>query len=211
MRSLEEIFNAIDEINWSRLQHAYGEASDVPGLLRGLVSVDKAVRMEALYGLCGTIWHQGTVYEASPYAVPFLLEMLKSSEVPEKAGIAMLVAELANGSASLELFADEDYELARRFREHLEQEGRDFSEELESGRAYVLATREAVGAGIELLFEYLRHGEPSVREGVARALARYPQRADELIALLEEAREVESEDYVRETMEAAMAELRQHL
>lgn len=211
MRSLKEILHDIDEMDWSRLHHAYGEASDVPGLLRGLASEDEDIRMEALYGLCGTIWHQGSIYEASPHAVPFLLEMLESPEVPEKTGIVLLVAELADGAASLEQFAAEDNELSRSFREYLKQEGRDFAEELENERTYLQATREGVGAGIELLFKYLRHEEHSVRESVARALANYPQRALELIPLLKDAREAETEDYVRDTIDAAIVELRHHL
>jgi hypothetical protein len=99
MRSLKEILQDIDETDWSRLHHAYGEASDVPGMLRGLASDDEDVWAEAPYELCGTIWHQGTVYEASPHAVPFLLELLRSPEVSGKEGIALLVAELADGTA----------------------------------------------------------------------------------------------------------------
>jgi HEAT repeat protein len=211
MRSLEEILHDIDETDWSRLHHAYGEAGDVRGLLRGLASQDEDVRAEALYVLFGTIWHQGTIYEASPHAVPFLLEILKSPEVSGKEGIALLVAELADGTASLESFADEDNELSRTFREYLRKEGRDFDEELESGRRYVRETREAVSAGIELLVEYLPHDEASVREAVARALAHYPQRAHEFVPLLEDAREAETEDYVIDTMDATIVELRQYL
>lgn len=207
MRSLEEILHGINEIDWSRLHHAYGEASDVPGMLRRLASDDEDVRAEALYELCGTIWHQGTVYEASPHAVPFLLEMLRSPEVSGKEEIALLVAELADGTASLEYFAAKDDELSLSFREYLSKEGRDFTQELDDGRRYVQATREAVGAGIELLLEYLSHDEPSVREAVARALAHYPQRAHEFVPLLEDARKAETEDYVRDTMDAAILEL----
>jgi hypothetical protein len=173
-------------------------------MLRGLISDDQDFRAESLYQLSGTIWHQGTVYEASPHAVPILLDMLRSEDVPDKAGIAMLLAELADGSASLEVFADQKDPLSQTLRDHLKKEGRDFDEELEHGKAHVQATRAAVGLGIEQLFDYLTHEEPTVREAVARAFAKYPQRSDDLIPLLKHARDTETEDYVLETIEKSI-------
>ena len=49
--------------------HAYGAADDVPALLRELIS---APPDEALSELWNNICHQGSVYSATPYAVPFL-------------------------------------------------------------------------------------------------------------------------------------------
>ena len=147
------------------------------------------------------------VYEASVFAVPFLIEMLKSPEVVEKTGIALLLAEMADGSGGLELFANDD-EISRKFRVFLKQEGRDFPKELKQERDHVQATRKAVGLGIELLFDYLAHEEPSVREAVARALARYPERADEILLLLEHAREKETEDYVQDAIDASLVKIR---
>jgi hypothetical protein len=65
------MLESLDKIDWSKLNHAYGEASDIPALIRSLLSNDKKVRDGAMYELCGNILHQGTVYEASSYAVPF--------------------------------------------------------------------------------------------------------------------------------------------
>jgi hypothetical protein len=65
------MLEGLNEINWSQLHHAYGEASDVPVLIRKLLSKDENERNEALDHLFGNIWHQGTIWEASSYAVPF--------------------------------------------------------------------------------------------------------------------------------------------
>src|SRR6266498_4123599 len=92
-RMLEDL----DTIDWSKLKHAYGEASDVPELIRHLLSEDRDARKKSIYELFGNIWHQGTVYEASSYAVPFLQELLRSPETPDKMLIADLLAELADG------------------------------------------------------------------------------------------------------------------
>ena len=54
-------------VDWAGLTHAYGPADDLPGLLRGLAQGDD----DALYELYGNIWHQGTVYPATAYAVTY--------------------------------------------------------------------------------------------------------------------------------------------
>lgn len=49
------MLNGLDEINWSQLHHAYGEASDVPVLFRQLLSKDKVMADKAMYELFGNI------------------------------------------------------------------------------------------------------------------------------------------------------------
>ncbi len=57
------------------------EASDVSGLIRSLASPKAEVRENAVYELYGNIWHQGTVDKATPYAVPFLIELLEQTSL----------------------------------------------------------------------------------------------------------------------------------
>ena len=73
--------DGVDDIPWAGLEHAYGSADDVPGLLRALLSGDaddadgedgEDGEDGALDGLFGSLCHQGSVYPASVYAVPFL-------------------------------------------------------------------------------------------------------------------------------------------
>lgn len=87
----------MDEVGWGTLEHAYGPAHDVPGTIRALVSPDADVREKALHHLYGTIFHQGTRYEATAYAVPFLLELLGDPRTPGRPELARLVALLAVG------------------------------------------------------------------------------------------------------------------
>ena len=51
------MLNGLDAVDWKSLTHAYGEATDVPGLLRALLSPDGKVREETVYELFGNIWH----------------------------------------------------------------------------------------------------------------------------------------------------------
>ena len=75
------MLEGLDAIDWSSLTHAHGPATDVPELLRSLLSEDPDVRLQALAELVEKIWHQGTVYPASAAAIPFLFELLTHPDV----------------------------------------------------------------------------------------------------------------------------------
>ncbi len=69
----------LDNVDWKNLSHAYGEADDIPELIKDLISKNSADRDNALWGLYGTIWHQGTIYSATSYSIPFLIEILENN------------------------------------------------------------------------------------------------------------------------------------
>jgi len=65
------LLDGVDDIRWLELRHAYGGAGDVPALLRAL-AFEPGGAGEAFDTLCSSICHQGSVYSATPYVVPFL-------------------------------------------------------------------------------------------------------------------------------------------
>jgi hypothetical protein len=69
------VLGGLAGVPWRDLSHAYGSAEDVPGLLRAIASGDAVAAGNAVRELFGKICHQGTVYEATEYAVPFLARM----------------------------------------------------------------------------------------------------------------------------------------
>jgi hypothetical protein len=91
MRSPAEL----DEVQWHALSHAYGPAEDVPELIRALYQDDEETADEAIYELCGTIHHQGTVYPASAPAVPFLAHAVRHAP-GKRDELLMLLAVLAD-------------------------------------------------------------------------------------------------------------------
>src|SRR5439155_20735667 len=91
------MLEGLDAVDWSRLGHAYGEATNVPDLLRGLTSDDRDERENALDGLFWSIYHQGTIYDATAPAVPFLLEIVGSPDVQDRHRILDLLAAIAGG------------------------------------------------------------------------------------------------------------------
>lgn len=92
------MLEGLDAVDWSTLRHAYGTADDVPELLREVAFGDDATRHGTITRLCGTIWHQGNVYEATAPAVPFLIEIIVARDViaeETRASIGLLLTEIA--------------------------------------------------------------------------------------------------------------------
>ena len=62
----------LNSINWKSLKHAFGSAEDVPIYILDLLSSDKKIREGAIEILGHSIYHQGTIYQATGYTIPFL-------------------------------------------------------------------------------------------------------------------------------------------
>jgi len=93
----------LDEVPWENLKHAYGDACDVPDLLRGLTSSDGDVRKESIYELYGNIWHQGTIYDATSHAVPFLIRLHAIPKLPAHNDVATLLMLVGAGRGFYEV------------------------------------------------------------------------------------------------------------
>ena len=75
---------SLESPEWSNLEDAYGEASDIPGLLRQLEGFpsDRG-QDEPWFSLWSALAHQGDVYSASFAAVPHVVRVLALA--PERA------------------------------------------------------------------------------------------------------------------------------
>lgn len=179
----------LSSITWSDLSHAYGSAADVPQLLRDLASPDEQIRGSALGTLYTNIYHQGTVYQASAYAVPFLLELMREETVPEREELLVLLAHLAQGNAY------------HRQHWHFYSEERKqdpaLLAELEEGVFWVEQTCEAVSAGLPLYCSLLDDPSPKLRMAVLRVLGSLPREAAQIISLLVERFSVEPDQRVQ--------------
>ena len=176
--STDPILQDLDHFDWSAAGHAYGDASDVPALLRAALSQVQEDREMATVALFGELCHQGSVYEASALAVPFLFRMLEYPNTPDRATIACLLASLAYGSPGT-------YEEPR--------------------YKWVDATRQAVGKRLELLYPFLEHDEPEVRLFMVEALTQFPHRRKEYSSLLRTILETEPDESVRKGIYDALA------
>ncbi|MFB6395488.1 HEAT repeat domain-containing protein [Polymorphospora lycopeni] len=88
---------ALDEIDWTGLEHAYGPAGDVPDQLRALAATDPSEVDKSLHALYGNIFHQGSRYQATAYAVPFLTGLAADPATTGRDEILSLLASIAIG------------------------------------------------------------------------------------------------------------------
>lgn len=70
----------LDSPHWSKLRHAYGDAADVPDMLRQLEAFPPNNGYEAppYFMLWSSLCHQDDVYSASFAAVPHIIRILES-------------------------------------------------------------------------------------------------------------------------------------
>ena len=155
------VLEGLDRINWASINHAYGPANDVPGLLTQLLSKKEKVRSEAMSELYGNIWHQSTVYEATAYAVPFLIELLQSSDVQSRASIAVLLGLIARGRSFHEV--------------HNPSKKAAVAREL----VWVKNARDAVRKGIEPYLKLISTDDQELRLTIVHLLACFPEDASQ--------------------------------
>jgi hypothetical protein len=192
----------------------------VPDQIRDLRSGDPERRTAARWNLSGNIYHQGSRYEATAYAVPFLLEVLAMPDTADRHELLGLLASItlgadeewlpaglpiaehrARAAGGAELVAagphpgDDDFDEDEGDSEYIE------SLTAEQQQAYfghvTVAAYDAVRAGVPLFRELLNDPDPSVRSQAAYLLAWFPEEAEVSLAALTVADD--PEDVVRAT------------
>lgn len=83
-RKRRKFMLSLDSKKWSELKHAYGNASDIPNLLRQLETLPSSEGdKEPWFSIWSSLAHQGDVYSASFAAVPHVIRVLR--QAPENA------------------------------------------------------------------------------------------------------------------------------
>ncbi len=189
----------VHKIDWSSLEHAYGSAENVPGLLVALESDDPKVRKNAYYELFGNIVHQGTIYSSTAYAVPFLFELLDSPSTQNKDYLITLLASVASGKGY--------YQVHQPFIKQFNSKADKHENELNQEAINVRAVREAISPRFETLLEQITNKESEVRLTVAKAAAFYPEYSEKSLLKLKEVLEVETNEEVIEVIEESIKQL----
>lgn len=168
--SVADALSRLQAIPWQDLKHACGPATDVPGLIKALAQPDQKLRDAAWQELYGSLWHQGTIYEATGHAVPFLIRLLDVDEVQEKHKILIYLTYLFCGRSYLE-----------RHGSHLGRDVSqgDFEHQLQAELAWVNATQQAVTAGLESYIQQLYGTAIKTRIAAAYLLGVIGDRADD--------------------------------
>jgi hypothetical protein len=176
---MSHMFSGLDSIDWGSMQHAYGPATEVPALLRALVSDDPKAREYALDGMYGSVHHQGDVYDCTVAAIPFLLEAAAMPLLPGRGGVLELLASIGG--------ADLDDLVAV------------------VGRPTYEAAERAVEAAYPLFLELLDDPDPEVRRAAPKALQAGRNDAGRIVtALLDRPTGAEADPGARAAVIAAM-------
>ncbi len=190
------------------LQHAYGYATDVPAQLNDIQSASKEVREKAYYELFSNIYHQGTVYEATVYVLPFLIEMFNDPSMTDangKGDLASLIAAIAAGNGYFEVH---QHWIDKKTLGKLIGDESDLKNELDHEKYITNKIREIANPVIPLLIPYLKHEDYGVRDCVAESLPYYPEHFAIALPALEKACAIEPEEMSKEIMKEAIASIK---
>ncbi|MFJ9153373.1 HEAT repeat domain-containing protein [Streptomyces sp. NPDC102270] len=209
MKRSDDLLAGLDDIDWAALGHAYGSAEDVPGQLRAVCGPDEEARESAFRSLFGNIFHQGTRYSASPYAVPFLTRIAVAGPAGARVDALGLLTRLAvdwHDEYSLPLGIDTaawraaaispeetlrwyDEQIAAETDEEQLKGWREAQADCAAGhpvdaREGALRSYDAVRAQLPVLFELLGDRDPELRTRTAYLLGWFPEEADATLPAL---------------------------
>jgi hypothetical protein len=185
---MSDPLRGLDDVDWANVKHAYGPATDVPSVIRALMSPDPEKREQALHRLYSNIFHQGTRYQATPYAVPFLLEMLRDPSTHERADIVDLLASIAIGYD--ENFIPNGVDPAKFRTERHEWDSkmsvgdRADCNQYGFGSLVDVACYDAVAEGVPLILSFLDDVDPDLRCAATYLVAWFPEHAATAIPAL---------------------------
>jgi hypothetical protein len=181
------MLETLNSVPWSELEHAYGEASEVPDLIRALASPEQEEYESAIGRLWYTVIHQGTVYSSTAYVVPFFCELLEAPEVQNKAELLYYLATIAHGASYADVHVRE-----KERRETPEMQKR-IAEEL----SWVQAASDAVSDGYATYLRLVRSPDPKLRAFAAYTLSRCQSHAAEVVPVMKQHLTVEASPLVR--------------
>lgn len=167
------MFDTLKTIDWSQVGSCYGRSGEIPAAIQGLTSDDAITREQAL----GTLWtnleHQGSVYEASALAAPFLLEIVAHPQAQDKRQVVNLLACLGSKGAYLRP-GFQTLEM-RLLSQRLQEEPPLHPEALDDYRRWVEQTHQAVRKGLPLFLPLLADPDPEMRMEIAFLLSAFKQ------------------------------------
>jgi hypothetical protein len=166
------MLDGLDQVDWAHLW-ACGPATDVPRRIHTLASsTDRAEREAALADLSATVMYQHvSVLEVTPYAVPFLIELLTVATLEEHLDLLVLLTVIARGTpfvlgaGALDAYPDEATAPPK------------LQARLAEEREWVRRSYEAVEQGVPTYLPLLAHLEAAIRMWAAYLLSFFPRQA----------------------------------
>ncbi len=194
------MLEGLDDVPWAKLRHALGPADDIPDLIRDLAAEDDEARAKAQYDLYGTLWSHGTVYEATPPAIPYLVELLEHAEHVDRPWLLIYLSALANGASHHEVHQHHGiYDEERNTPE--------FAAKIAQDQSWVVAATLAVRKGLQAYQHLLSHDDPNTRAAAAFLIGGLRDDAASTIPVLGGRLASESEPVVRASIAESLGSL----
>jgi hypothetical protein len=89
----------LEDVPWHKLRRSYGTAEGVPAAIAKLTAANEETRKEGYWSLDNGVVLQSDLYEAAPYVVPFMLDIIERRDYPGSLLAYKLLYEIANGTA----------------------------------------------------------------------------------------------------------------
>jgi hypothetical protein len=89
--------DVVGDVDWAALEHAYGAATDVPGLLQGLAANDGDWGQH-LDAFAGSVLHQGSTYSSSAPALRLIAQLAAKPQLAPKRRLDLLYTLFLAGS-----------------------------------------------------------------------------------------------------------------
>ncbi len=182
-----------ETVDWLNLEHAYGSAEDIPDQLLALASRDKEAGGKAINSFYGNIYHQGTTYQATSYAVPFLQQILADEQNPLRAEILMLLVHLAFGTSYHEVHQSF-------FSFENERDRPEFQGKIQRELDDVEKARLAVEQGVSQYTELLNDGSADIRARAVYLASLFSRQKPEVTAVFWDKLEAETDELVRASL-----------
>lgn len=209
-----DVLDGLEAIDWANQTHAYGSAADVPGLLRSLPSKSSKTREKAYHDLYGNIFHQGTRYEATVPAIPFLIRLIASPDTPERSNVLTFLMHLALGYAEESLPAGVSLTATRRgiaeAVARMSKAERKECEEYGFGPQVVLDCYEAAGAGVPVFVNLLSEEDTDLKGTALYALAWFPEQSETIFPAFQQILSSSTEEEILINALLAIGLLNQH-
>jgi hypothetical protein len=183
------MLEGLDKIDWQSIRHYHGPATDVPKLLRDLLSKNKKTQSRAILELFSNIWHHGRVFEATAAAVPFLYEILESPDCNEGFSVLWLLGDIANGISC--------------YRAHAFEE----TNEEKSEMIWAINAHDAVRQGVKTILGLLDDDNKDLRLPVVLLLASLREEAVQITPVLSSVLLTEKNPEIRAALGLALASL----
>src|SRR5437016_5632955 len=84
----------LDDVDWASMEHGYGPATDVPDMLRGMLSADAEVWYRSLNDFWDKVHNEGHMSDCTVACVPFLVEIALRPGTDSRWAVLDLIASI---------------------------------------------------------------------------------------------------------------------